>query len=252
MRGMVAAGEVDHLVPERVWQELARGLMYARPSRMIEVLRDCGALARILPELDALFGVPQPEKYHPEIDTGIHQLLVIDQAAARNAALAVRWAALLHDLGKGVTPRDNWPHHYGHEGLGGPLVEAACARLKVPVECRELALLTAREHGNIHKIGEMRADTITKIFERCDALRRPERFEGLLAAAACDFHGRPGYAEREDRTTPLWRALLAAFLSVDAGAIAAALSDKRQIPQRLHEARVAAVAAALEALRPLD
>ncbi|GAB2892265.1 multifunctional CCA addition/repair protein [Uliginosibacterium flavum] len=251
MRAMVEAGEVDHLVPERVWQELARGLMYAKPSRMIEVLRACGALARILPELDALFGVPQPEKYHPEIDAGIHQLLVIDQAAARNQPLVVRWAALMHDLGKGVTPSENWPHHYGHEALGVPLVEAACARLKVPVDCRELAVLTAREHGNIHKIDEMRADTITRIFERCDALRRPERFAGLLAASACDFHGRPGYETREDTHTPLWQALLAAFTSVDAGAIASALSDKRQIPERLHQARVAAVGVALNALRPL-
>ena len=241
MREMVAAGEVDHLVPERVWQELARGLMYSRPSRMIEVLRECGALARILPELDALFGIPQPAQYHPEIDTGIHQLLVIDQAARREMPLPVRWAALMHDLGKGVTPRENWPHHYGHEALGVPLVETVCARLKVPGECRELAVLTAREHGNIHKIDEMRADTLTKMLERCDALRRPERFEALLAAAACDFHGRPGYEDQIDHHTPLWQALLAAFRSVDAGAIAADLVDKRQIPARLHEARCQAI-----------
>ncbi|NSL56014.1 multifunctional CCA addition/repair protein [Uliginosibacterium aquaticum] len=249
MREMVAAGEVDHLVSERVWQELSRGLMYQHPARMLEVLRECGALARLLPELDALFGVPQPEQYHPEIDTGRHLLLVIDQAAARNMSLPVRWAALLHDLGKGCTPRENWPHHYGHEALGLPLVEAVCARLKVPVDCRELALLAAREHGNIHKIGEMRADTLTKLLERSDALRRPERFEGLLAVAACDFHGRTGFEQQADPHGTLWRTLLAAFRGVDAGAIAAALADKRQIPQRVHEARVAAVAAALAGLR---
>lgn len=249
MRGMVAAGEVDHLVPERVWQEISRGLMQAKPSRMIEVLRECGALARILPELDALFGVPQPEKHHPEIDTGQHQLLVIDQAALRKASLPVRWAALMHDLGKGRTPRENWPHHYGHEALGVPLVETVCERLKVPVDCRELAILTAREHGNIHKLDEMRADTITRLFERCDALRRPERFEGLLVAAACDFHGRTGFESREDLHSPGWRKLCAAFRDVDAGAIAAGLSDKRQIPERIHAARLAAVSAVLGTLR---
>jgi tRNA nucleotidyltransferase (CCA-adding enzyme) len=174
---------------------------------------------------------------------------VIDQAAARNMSLPVRWAALLHDLGKGCTPRENWPHHYGHEALGLPLVEAVCARLKVPVDCRELALLAAREHGNIHKIGEMRADTLTKLLERSDALRRPERFEGLLEVAACDFHGRTGFEQQADPHTAPWRTLLAAFRGVNAGAIAAALADKRQIPQRVHEARVAAVAAALAGLR---
>lgn len=245
MRQMVAAGEIDHLVPERVWQELARGLMYAKPSRMIEVLRECGALARLLPELDALFGIPQPEKSHPEIDTGIHQLLVIDQAAQRNQPLPVRWAALLHDLGKGRTPPDNWPHHYGHEALGVPLVEAVCERLKVPVECRELAVLTVREHGNVHKITEMRPDTITRFLERCDALRRPGRFEALLAAAACDFHGRTGFEQREDEATPLWQRAYAAFSSLDAGALTRSIEDKRQIPERLHAARVSAVAAAL-------
>jgi tRNA nucleotidyltransferase (CCA-adding enzyme) len=250
MREMVEAGEVDHLVPERVWQEFARGLMETRPSRMIEVLRSSGALARLLPELDALFGVPQPEKYHPEIDTGLHQLLVIDQAARRDFALPVRWAALMHDLGKGATPRDNWPHHYGHEALGVPLVEAVCQRLRVPVDCRELALLTAREHGNLHKLGEMRADTITRLLERCDVLRRPERFEQLLQAGACDFHGRTGFEDLDDPHGPGWRALADAFRSVDAGQLAARIDDKRQIPQRIQAARQEAVGALLVRLRP--
>jgi tRNA nucleotidyltransferase (CCA-adding enzyme) len=249
MRTMVAAGEVDHLVPERIWQELARGLGYPCPSRMIEVLRDCGALARILPELDALFGVPQPAEHHPEIDTGAHVLRVIDQAAAHRAPLAVAWAALLHDLGKGVTPQENWPHHYGHEELGVPLVESVCDRLKVPVDCRELAILTAREHGNLHRIREMRAATVTSLLERCDVLRRPVRFEGLLLAAACDFWGRSGFDGKEDWCSPFWKVMLEAFLSVDAGAVAAALVDKRQIPARLHEVRAAAVSVALERQR---
>jgi tRNA nucleotidyltransferase (CCA-adding enzyme) len=242
MRDMVAAGEVDHLVPERIWQELARGLGYARPSRMFEVLRACGALARLLPELDALFGVPQPEKYHPEIDTGEHILQVVDQAAVHGASLAVAWAALLHDLGKGVTPREDWPHHHGHEALGVPLVEAVCERLKVPVECRDLAILTAREHGNLYRVREMRAATATTLMERCDVLRRPERFQGLLLASACDFWGRTGFAGRADHCTPVWQALCGAFASVDAGALVASISDKSQIPARLHAARAEAVA----------
>lgn len=246
MRGMVASGEVDHLVPERVWQELARGLMYPRPSRMIEVLRECGALARLLPELDALFGVPQPPQHHPEIDTGAHVLHVIDCAAARNESLPVRWAALLHDLGKGISPPDNWPHHYGHEERGVALVEAVCARLKVPVDCRDLALLTCREHGAVHQAPQMRAATLTRFLERVDALRRPARLEDLLAATNCDFYGRPGFAERSFAAPDLIRRAYAAFASVDAGALVREIADKAQIPARLHEARCQAVRLALD------
>ena len=144
MQRMVDAGEVDALVPERVWQELARGLMEAMPSRMLTVLRDCDALVRLMPELDALFGVPQPPLHHPEVDTGVHQLLVIDYAAERGFPLAVRFAALMHDLGKGATPPEHWPSHHGHEALGLPLIEQLCKRLKVPNDCRELALMTSR------------------------------------------------------------------------------------------------------------
>lgn len=246
MRAMVANGEVDHLVPERVWQEIARGLMYDRPSRMIEVLRACGALARLLPELDALFGVPQPPQHHPEIDTGIHVGLVVDHAAGIGASLAVRWAALLHDLGKGTSPPDNWPHHYGHEERGVALAEAVCARLKVPVECRDLAVLTCREHGSVHQAPQMRAAALTRFLERVDALRRPQRLEELLLATSCDFHGRTGYAQRRFDAPELIRRAFVAFSAVDAGSIARALADKSQIPARLHEARCEAVRAALQ------
>jgi len=245
MRGMVSAGEVDHLVAERVWQEISRGLMYAKPARMFEVMRECGALAHILPELNALFGVPQPVEYHPEVDTGVHVLLAVDQAAAGGQPLAVRWAALMHDLGKGITPSAKWPHHHGHESLGIPLVDAVCERLRVPVDCRDLAVMAAREHGNIHHIGRMDAQAITTVLERCDVLRRPARFEGLLAVADCDSRGRTGLATREDEVTPQWQRAVEAFCAVDAAAIASAQSDKRQIPARLHDARVAAVQVAL-------
>ena len=191
MQAMVASGEVDHLVPERVWQELATGLMEAKPSRMIEVLRECGALARLLPEVDALFGVPQRADYHPEIDTGIHTMMVLDQSASRNFELPVRFAALLHDLGKATTPADILPRHIGHEERSVRLAEKLCARLKVPVDCRDLASLMARYHGNIHRSSELRAATIVGLFEKTDALRRPARWYWHLQP--CCLHVYLGY-----------------------------------------------------------
>ncbi len=241
MRLMADNGEVDHLVPERVWQELSRGLMEARPSRMIEVLRACGALAKMLPELDRLFGVPQPAEHHPEIDTGAHVLRVVDRAAVRRFPLPVRYAALLHDLGKGATPHAEWPHHHGHEATGAALAETVSERLRAPADCRDLAVLAAREHGVIHDAAVLRPATLVKLLERADALRRPERFGQLLEACECDFRGRPGWEDRPWTAGDILRRALAAVQAVDAGAIAAATDDKAQIPQRIHEARVAAV-----------
>jgi tRNA nucleotidyltransferase (CCA-adding enzyme) len=243
MRTMVNNGEVDHLVPERVWQEFARGLMEQAPARMIRVLRECGALARILPEVDRLFGVPQPVQHHPEVDTGEHVLHVINRAAATEQPLAVRWACLLHDLGKGDTPVDILPHHYGHEARSATLAREVSNRLKAPADCRELAELVGREHGNIGRTAELRADTRVKLLERADALRRPERFALALAACACDYQGRPGYETRPYAPAARWQAALAAVQGVDAGAIARACTDRGQIPARIHEARVAAVKA---------
>ena len=245
MRGIVQAGEVDHLVPERAWQELARGLMEARPSLMVEALRACGALARILPELDALFGVPQPPEHHPEVDTGLHILLVIDYAASRHFTLPVRFAALTHDLGKGQTPKELWPRHIGHEERSAELIDALCARLRVPSDCRELAIAAARYHGEIHRAEELRAATVVKLFERTDALRRPERFEELLRACACDFHGRPGFEAIAYAPAPLLRKALDAARGVDAGPIALAAGEPRKIAAAVHAARVSAVKAAL-------
>ena len=252
MRRMVEQGEVDALVPERVWQEVARGLMEQAPSRMFEVLRDCGALARIMPELDALWGVPQPPLHHPEIDTGVHMMLVIDYAAARGHELAVRFAALMHDLGKGVTPPEQWPAHHGHEGLGLTLIDALCKRLKVPTDCRDLALMTAREHGNVSRALVLRSNTIVTLFERCDAFRKPQRFAQMLLAAECDFRGRGGPADDfANKPYPqpahLLRALQAAR-AVDAGAVAGRYADKpARIAAAVHAARVSAVKAAVHA-----
>jgi tRNA nucleotidyltransferase (CCA-adding enzyme) len=254
MRKMVEDGEVDALVPERVWQELARGLMEARPSRMFEVLRECGALARILPELDALWGVPQPPLHHPEIDTGVHMMLVIDYAAERGFELPVRFAALMHDLGKGVTPPETWPAHHGHEGLGAKLIGAVCKRLKVPNDCRDLAQMTAREHGNVSRAEILRPNTIVTMFERCDAFRKPERFRQMLMASECDFRGR-GDAAHDFRTRPwpqgpLLLTALEAARAVNAGEVALRYTDnKERIPEAVHAARVSAVKAVLRDVR---
>jgi len=245
MRRMVADGEVDHLVAERVWQELAKGLMEDRPARMFEVLRECGALARLLPEVDALFGVPQRADYHPEIDTGIHTLMVVEQSARRGYSLPVRYAALTHDLGKALTPADILPRHIGHEERSVRLVEQLSARLRVPGECRDLALLMARYHGNIHRAADLRASTIVGLFEKCDALRRPGRFQQLLEACICDYTGRLGWEDRAYGSPQYLLAALAAVNAVNAGEIARACSDPAKIPERIHAARVRAVSQAL-------
>ena len=244
MRLMADNGEVDHLVPERVWQELSRGLMEARPSRMLDVLHACGALAKVLPELERLFGVPQPAEHHPEVDTGAHILRVVDQAAVRRFPLPVRFAALLHDLGKGATPHAEWPHHHGHEATGAALAEAVSERLRAPADCRDLAVLAAREHGVIHDAASLRPATVVRLLERVDALRRPERFGQLLEACECDFRGRPGWEDRPWPAGSILRSALVAVQALDAGAIAAATADKAQIAQRVHEARVAALKSA--------
>jgi tRNA nucleotidyltransferase (CCA-adding enzyme) len=253
MQAMVAGGEADHLVPERVWQELARGLMEAQPSRMFGVLRDCGALRVLLPELDRLWGVPQRPEYHPEIDTGVHVMMVLDQAASLGASLPVRLACLLHDLGKGTTPADVLPRHIGHEQRSARLLAAVCERLRVPVECRELADVVAREHGNIHRSGDLGAAAVVRLLERCDAFRKPARFADTLLACECDARGRLGF---EDRPYPqrarlagaLDAALAVATAPVAAEAAALGLRGPR-VGERIHAARVAAVTQVLTQAR---
>lgn len=242
MRQMVEAGEVDALVPERVWQELARGLMEATPSRMFAVLRDCGALAKLLPELDRLFGVPQPPEHHPEVDTGVHVMLVVDWAASQNFTLPVRFAALTHDLGKGVTPPEYWPRHHGHEAKSVELVRVMSERLRVPADCRDLALAVARDHGNAYRAAELRPATLVELFERVDAFRRPERFEQFLQACECDFRGRPGYETRPFPAPGYLRDALAVARGVDAGTVARAAEPAR-VREAVFEARAQALAA---------
>jgi tRNA nucleotidyltransferase (CCA-adding enzyme) len=247
MQHMVQAGEVDALVPERVWQELARGLMEARPSRMFEVLRVCGALARILPELDALWGVPQPPQHHPEIDTGVHVMMVVDHAARQDYSLPIRCAALLHDLGKGTTPPEEWPKHHGHEAHSVRLVEQVCKRLKIPNDCRDLAVMTAREHGNVGRALELRPNTIVTLLERCDAFRKPQRFLDMLRASECDHRGRAGFSDRIFPQAARLQAALSAAQAVNAGEIARKHGGQPQrIHDAIHAARVAAVGSALD------
>lgn len=192
LRRMSASGELHDLVAERVWQELARALMERRPSRFFALLRRCAALAIILPEIDALFGVPQPPQHHPEIDSGVHLMLALDRAAAEEQPLEVRFALLAHDLGKAATPVDILPRHIGHEGRGLRVLDRLSQRLRVPAACAELAVLVTRHHGEVHRCREWRADTLRDRLSVFDALRRPERFHSLLAACRIDAQCRPG------------------------------------------------------------
>ncbi|HVC31293.1 MAG TPA: multifunctional CCA addition/repair protein [Steroidobacteraceae bacterium] len=192
MRRMTASGELTALVPERVWQETERALGEARPDVFFETLRECGALEVIFPELAALHGVPQPPRWHPEIDTGVHVMMALRYSAARGNSTAVRFAVLMHDLGKAVTSAERWPSHHGHEEAGVPLVEALCARLKVPNGFRDIAVLTARHHAVVHRAAQLRPATVLKLLEATDAFRRPERFEAMLAACEADARGRAG------------------------------------------------------------
>jgi tRNA nucleotidyltransferase (CCA-adding enzyme) len=196
MRQMVASGEADALVPERVWQETQKALGEPAPAAWLRALRDCGALARILPELDALWGVPQPEQWHPEVDAGLHMELVLQVAAELSPEPRIRFAALLHDLGKGRTPRSQWPRHIGHEATGAKLAAGVCERLRVPAEYRDLAVLAARWHVLAHRALELRPRTILELLESCDAFRRPERFRELLVACEADHRGRGGLRDR--------------------------------------------------------
>ena len=246
MREMVAAGEVDALVSERVWQELARGLMEAKPSRFFELLRACGALRVLLPEMERLWGVPQPPQHHPEIDTGAHLMMVLDQSARLGTPLPVRWACLCHDLGKGTTPAELLPRHIGHEQRSAVLARALGERLKVPTDCRELADVAAREHGNVHASAGLDAAALLRLLERCDALRRPARFADLLLACECDARGRTGHEDRAyPQRTRLLRALALAR-GVDTAAVAAAQAALGRsgpaVGAAIREARIGALA----------
>lgn len=245
MRDMVAAGEVDALVAERVWQETVRALGEPVPARFFEVLRECGALRVLFPELDRLFGVPQPAQYHPEIDCGIHTLLVLQQAARLSPAAEVRFAALCHDLGKGLTPADILPSHHGHELLSRQLTTQLCERLKIPNRFRELAEHVAEYHGHIHKARELRPQTFLKVLEATDAFRKPERFAQLLLACEADARGRCGFEERPYPQAGLFRQVLDACQAVDVQAIIRDGFQGAHIREEMHRRRLASIRQAL-------
>jgi tRNA nucleotidyltransferase (CCA-adding enzyme) len=249
MRRMVASGEVDALVAERVWQELSRGLMEAKPSRMFAVLRDCGALKVLLPEVERLWGVPQPEAHHPEIDTGVHLMMVLDMAATLNAPLSVRFACLMHDLGKGTTRSEELPRHLGHEERSVKLLLPMCERLRVPADCKELAVIVAKEHGNIHRSAALNAAAVMRLLERCDAIRKPQRFSQALLACECDARGRLGkqsdaYPQAVRLATALQAALAVATEPIAARAVEQGAKGPK-IGEMIARERARAVAAAL-------
>ncbi len=246
MRQMVKAGEVDALVAERVWQELAKGLMEAKPSRMFAVLRDCGALQKILPELDKLWGVPQPAQHHPEVDTGVHVMMVIDYAARQNFSLPVRFAALMHDLGKGTTPAEILPKHIGHEQRSVHLLKDVCKRLRVPNDCKALGVMVAKFHGKLHQALQMRPATLLEFLLELDAIRQPHRFNDFLKACEADSRGRTGFENCAIPAADLMQRVLSAVLEVDAGAVAASCENPEHIKVSVFEARLNALKLALQ------
>ena len=243
LREIAAGGELATLTAERVWQELAKALMEARPSLFFELLRRCGALGQLLPEVDALFGVPQPPAHHPEIDAGVHLMQALDFSAAGGDPLPVRYAVLAHDLGKATSDRADWPRHIAHEARSVALAGRLSERLRVPAECSELARLVARYHGDVHRADELRASTLLDLLLAADALRRPERLDGLLRACSADALSRPGRCGESYAPAERLRAALAVVRDVDAGAIAAAHPDSPALPQQIRTARLKALQA---------
>jgi len=245
MKKMVVDGEVDALVAERVWQETERALGEESPSRFFEVLRNCGALARIFPELERLFGVPQPKHHHPEEDTGVHTMMVLEQAARLSPDTRVRFAALVHDLGKGTTPQEEWPKHVEHEHRGVALVEGLCQRLRVPREYRDLALIVTQHHGVYHRAEELRPSTILDVLERIDAFRRPERLEQYLLACEADSRGRPGFEEQHFAQPGIFRQAYHAAVQVSAKEVVEKGFGGKQVGEEVHRLRVHAIKEAL-------
>ena len=241
MSEMVNNGEVDSLVPERVWQETRRALTEKSPARYFEVLRDCGALSKLFPEIDRLWGVPQPEKHHPEIDTGIHTMMVLTQAAKLSDDPKVRFAALVHDLGKGTTPKYQWPKHIDHESRGVPLVEALCDRYRIPNDYRELAIIVTKYHLHYHRAAELRDNTFLKTLEALDAFRRPDRFELFLLACEADSRGRTGYEEQHFDQPEIYRAVFNAAKTLNAKELVAQGFKGKEIKEELAKKRIQAI-----------
>ena len=246
MRSMVDSGEADALVPERVWKELETALSTDTPQQFFETLRQCGALEKLFPEIDALYGVPQSEKHHPEIDTGIHTMMVLEQCARLTDDPVTRFAALLHDLGKGITPKEQWPKHLEHEENGVPLINALCDRYRVPNDYRDLAVHVSRYHLHCHRANELRSNSILKLFKNTDAFRRPERFQQFLMACEADARGRTGFENQPSPQAKLLRRALAAANQVDAKSIAESGLKGAAIANQLQEQQIRAIKQAVD------
>ncbi|MDH1471347.1 multifunctional CCA addition/repair protein [Shewanella sp. GD03713] len=241
MQHMSQTEELTALTPERVWQEVDKSLGGPHPEVFFEVLRQCGALNILFPEIEALFGVPQPEKWHPEIDTGLHTMLVLAQATALTEEKAVRFAALVHDLGKALSPKEHWPKHHGHGQKGLPVIKSLCDRLRIPNEYRDLALLVSDQHQNVHQAFELRSETIIKLFDKADFWRKPERLEQLLLACLADMRGRTGFEHHAYPQSDYLSACFLAANTVDVKAIIAAGFQGAQIKQALNSKRIEVV-----------
>ena len=253
MKEIVAAGEMEALKPERVWQETVKALATDRPDVFVETLRACGALARVFPEVDALFGVPQPAQWHPEIDTGVHTLMALRTAAQLSRSETVRFAVLVHDLGKATTPEALLPRHHGHEQRSEELLEQLCARLPVPNRFRDLALLVARHHGTVHKAAELKPQTVLRLITAADGLRQPERFDEMLLACEADARGRKGLENRPYPQADRLRAALRAAKAVDAARVKAERGvDGEALGRALHDERLAAIESLLRASASVD
>jgi tRNA nucleotidyltransferase (CCA-adding enzyme) len=253
MKQIVAAGEMEALRPERVWQETVKGLATERPDVYFETLRACNALERVFPEVDALFGVPQPERWHPEIDTGVHVMMALRMAARLSRSETVRFAVLTHDLGKATTPRDLLPSHHGHEQRSEELLERMCTRLPVPNRFRELAVLVARHHGSVHKAAELKPQTVLRLIMSADGLRQPARFDELLLACEADARGRKGLEDSRYSQGDRLRAALRAARGIDASNVKAERKlDGEALGRALHDERLAAIKAELRQLAPVD
>ena len=241
MSEMVNSGEVDSLVPERVWQETMRALNEKTPARYFEVLRECGALKKLFPEIDRLWGVPQPEKHHPEIDTGIHTMMVLTQAAKLSDDPRVRFAALVHDLGKGTTPKHKLPKHIDHESRGVPLVEALCNRYRIPNDYRELAIIVTKYHLHYHRAAELRDTTFLRTLDSLDAFRRPERFELFLLACEADSRGRPGFEDQHFEQPEIYRKVFNAAKAINAKELVTQGLKGKEIKDELNKQRIQAI-----------
>jgi len=247
MRSICHSGELDHLVPERIWKELELALTSQTPSVFIEVLRECYALAAILPEVNNLFGVPQPEKYHPEIDTGLHILLCLEQARKLSDDSVVLYATLVHDVGKGLTDPDQWPSHVGHEAAGLSLLNQIESRLRVPKEHAQLSRLVCEHHTKLHRVKELKPATVLKLLESLDAFRRPERLDKFLLACEADARGRTGLETRDYPQNVYLKTLLLSASAIDNRAVLAA--SRAEPKAAIYEARLSSITKTIESLK---